>query len=240
MRNVTESGGTRVAGEALAFEYWGRVAYQEALQRMGDVQLARRSGAIPDTICYVEHPPVITFGRTTPPAHLNRCEHGVPVVEVPRGGLATYHGPGQLVGYGIVRLTVGDTGAGLDVGRYLRGLEAGLVDYLHGTWQLPAGTRPGFTGVWVSEHSGPRKIASIGISVRRGVTAHGFALNISTDLSAFDAIVPCGNESDTMTSVQREVELTGDTPYLCVTESLARDVHRYLCRALSRTGWEVA
>lgn len=223
--------------DAVEFQFWGRVSYDDALERMNAAQQARRAGEIADTVFYLEHPPVITHGRATPAEHLHRREHGIPIVEIPRGGMATYHGPGQLVGYAIVNLSERRGGNGPDVGGFLRALESGIIAYLVENWRIRSCARPGFTGVWVSDRPGMRKIASIGVSVRRGVTAHGFALNLSTDLSAFSVIVPCGNEHDAMTSVQHEMELAGDTPYLCVTESLARDAHTHVSNALANAGW---
>ena len=117
---------------------------------------------------------------------------GVPVRRVSRGGQVTYHGPGQLVGYPILKLE----GRDRDVTKYLRNLEAAMIDAL-AKFGIDAGRREGMTGVWV----GARKIASIGVGIRRWTTWHGFALNVSTDLSYFDSIVPCGIEGCRMTSV---------------------------------------
>ena len=137
---------------------------------------------------------MLTLGRTAEAAHLLRPE-GVDVVEVERGGDVTYHGPGQLVGYPILDLT----GYRQDLHWYLRTLEEALIAALE-RLDIAAGREPGRTGVW----TGGRKIASIGVHVKRWVTWHGFALNVTTDLAAFDRIVPCGIPGVTMTSIANE------------------------------------
>ncbi len=142
----------------------------------------------PDQLLIVEHPPVITLGRGTTAGQLRRppealARAGVPVVQTDRGGGATYHGPGQLIGYPIVDLRRSRR----TVRQFLRDLEAALVAVLR-VEDIDAFVRPGLTGVWTAEG----KICAIGIAVRRGITRHGFALNVRTDLSHFDHIVPCG------------------------------------------------
>lgn len=173
----------------------GRVPYAEALawqRQLADDRIARR---LPhDLLLLLEHPPVITLGRTAHGAHVLRPD-GVEVVEVERGGDVTYHGPGQLVGYPIVNLE----GLTPDLHWYLRTLENALITGL-ARLGVAAGRRPGYTGVWTRG----RKIASIGVHVKRWVTWHGFALNVTTDLTAFDRIVPCGIAGVRMTSVACE------------------------------------
>ena len=178
----------------------GRVHYGEALaiqRRLADERIA---GAIPDTLLLLEHPPVVTLGRGTKesslplqPDALRR--QGVDVFEIERGGDVTYHGPGQLVGYPILDLQ----GLKPDLHWYLRQLEEALIQAVS-AFGITAERNPGYTGVWTQG----RKIASIGIHVRQWVTWHGFALNVTTDLSAFDLIVPCGIKDVVMTSVARE------------------------------------
>ncbi|HYL59143.1 MAG TPA: lipoyl(octanoyl) transferase LipB, partial [Candidatus Acidoferrales bacterium] len=124
--------------------------------------------------------------------------HAVPTYRVSRGGQVTYHGPGQLVGYPILKLE----GRARDVSKYLRALEQALIDVLR-EFRIDATRRDGMTGVWV----GARKIASIGVGIRRWTTYHGFAINVTTDLSYFDAIVPCGIEGCVMTSVAEWVRV---------------------------------
>jgi lipoyl(octanoyl) transferase len=173
---------------------------------------ARRRGATGDRLLLLEHPPVVTFGRSGRPEHLlvapaELARRGVEVHHVARGGDVTYHAPGQLVGYPIVDLAA--RGA-VDLPRFLRALEAGLVDAL-AALGVPATTRAGATGVFVAG-APRRKLASIGIGVRGWVSCHGFALNVNLDLEGFAAIVPCGLHDVEMTSVARE--LGGTAPDL--------------------------
>jgi lipoyl(octanoyl) transferase len=180
----------------------GRLPYREVLELQRDLCRRRAAGALADDLLLlVEHEPVVTLGRATrpgslplSPAELER--RGVPVVEVERGGDATYHGPGQMVGYPIVDLREHRQ----DLHWYLRTLEDALSVALD-RLGIEAGRTPGLTGVWTAG----RKIASIGIHVKQWVTFHGFALNVTTDLSAFDLIVPCGIENVVMTSVAEEL-----------------------------------
>ena len=170
-------------------EYERAVAWQEAL-------VARCLAGGPDALLLLEHPPVYTLGRGADPIHLGlAAETGAPIVRTHRGGQVTYHGPGQLVGYPILDLRRRRP----DVRWYLRTLEAVLVAAL-ADLGVAAEPRAGLTGVWV----GPRKIASIGVALRRWVSWHGFALNVGEDLSGFDAITPCGIAGVQMTSVARE------------------------------------
>ena len=168
----------------------GRVEYGEALGLQRTLVEARRSGKIGDTLLLLEHPPVITLGARSRGARTNVVASGdaldaagVAVHETGRGGDVTYHGPGQLVGYPILDLRDWKR----DVGAYVRALEQTLIDTL-GDYGIEAGRIPKLTGVWV----GDRKIAAIGVHLSRWVTSHGFALNVSTDLSYFQYIVPCG------------------------------------------------
>jgi lipoate-protein ligase B len=155
---------------------------------------ARQRDEIPDTLVLVEHPDVITLGRGTRRENLLRPDD-MPVFEIERGGDATYHGPGQLVGYPIFLLRQHER----DLHRYLRNLEEALIQAI-GQLGLSTGRRAGWTGVWMQEPP-PRKLASIGVAVKRWVTLHGFALNVSTDLSRFSAINPCGLEAQVMASL---------------------------------------
>jgi lipoate-protein ligase B len=170
-------------------EYERAVAWQETL-------VARCLAGGPDAILLLEHPPVYTLGRGADPIHLGlAAETGVPIVRTHRGGQVTYHGPGQLVGYPILDLRRRRP----DVRWYLRTLEEVLVAAL-ADLGITAEPRTGLTGVWV----GPRKIASIGVALRRWVSWHGFALNVGDDLTGFHAITPCGIAGVQMTSVARE------------------------------------
>jgi lipoyl(octanoyl) transferase len=186
----------------------GLTPYVDAWALQKAVAAARIAGAIPDTLLLCEHPPVLTLGRSSVASHLTAtpamlAARGVRVHEVERGGDVTMHAPGQLVAYPIIDLA----GHRPDLHWYLRALEGTLIDAL-ATLAIPATRRPGLTGVWtgdaVDAGGALRKIASIGVHVRRWVTWHGLALNVTTDLSLFDLIVPCGIPDVEMTSIARE------------------------------------
>jgi len=162
---------------------------------MRELVADRRRGAIGDTLVLVEHPPVVTVGVQGDDGSARAS--GLPVVEVERGGHATYHGPGQLVGYPIVDLG----NRGHDVRRFVRDLEA-LVGRTIAPFGLVGGHRTGQPGVWLD---GARKVASIGVAVDHWVTFHGFALNVDPDLAAFERFRPCGLEGSVMTSIAREL-----------------------------------
>jgi lipoate-protein ligase B len=176
--------------------------YTDALDLQRELARARIAGELAqDLLLLVEHPPVVTLGRAAKERHLivprpALAERGVELHEVERGGDVTFHGPGQLVGYPIVDLRRHKQ----DLHWYLRQLEEALIQTL-AAYGIPGERTPTYTGVWI----GGRKIASIGVHARDWVTWHGFALNVTTDLSYFDLIVPCGIQSVTMTSVAREL-----------------------------------
>jgi len=179
----------------------GRIPYHQALDWQRGLAQARIDGRLEeDLLLLLEHPPVVTLGRTAPGggAHVLRPE-GVDVVEVERGGDVTFHGPGQLVGYPILDLR--GPPYRQDLHWYLRTLEETLIAAL-AELGIPAERRTGYTGVWTG--GGRRKIASIGVHVKQWITWHGFALNVTTDLSEFERIVPCGIEGVEMTSIERE------------------------------------
>jgi lipoate-protein ligase B len=182
----------------------GRVSYPDALALQEELVAANAAGEGGDQLLLLEHPPVYTLGRGADAADLRGAPErlGVPVYRVGRGGGATYHGPGQLVAYPIVRLRA----AGRDVHRYVRGLEAALIATC-ARFGVTASAPVGQTGVWVDG----RKIGSIGIGVRRGIAYHGIALNVSTDLSFFAHIVPCRTSGLAVTSL---AELLGTPPCL--------------------------
>jgi len=170
----------------------GTVAYETALGLQTAMVAARIADQIDDTLLLLEHPDVFTLGRGADDRFIVDDSAHTPVFRVSRGGQVTYHGPGQLVGYPILKLE----GPARDVGKYLRALEQAMIDAL-AELRIAAARRAGFTGVWI----GDRKIASIGVGIRRWVTHHGFALNVTTDLSRFDSIVPCGIKGCRMTSI---------------------------------------
>jgi lipoyl(octanoyl) transferase len=178
----------------------GTIEYREALALQQRLRAARQQEDLPDVLLTLEHWPVYTRGRRSGPGELPMGEdwyrmQGIDIVETDRGGKVTYHGPGQLVGYPIVRVD--------DVVAYVRTLERALVSAL-GEEGIEARARPedgpDYTGVWV----GDRKIASIGVHVQRGVSTHGFAVNVENDLQPFQWIVPCGLEGVRMTSLIKE------------------------------------
>ncbi len=183
-------------GRVLEVIQAGVVPYADALAWQRDLAQARIERRVPhDLLLLLEHPPVVTLGRSSHDAHVLRPA-GVEVFEVERGGDVTFHGPGQLVGYPIIDLT----GYKQDLHWYLRTLEQALIGALE-TLGIRAERNPGYTGVWTKG----RKIASIGIHVKQWVTWHGFALNVATDLAEFQRIVPCGIAGVEMTSVEKEL-----------------------------------
>lgn len=170
----------------------GRTAFEEVWSLQRKLVALRAEGQGSDALLFAEHPPVITCGRGAREKPADQ-DATIPWYWLERGGGITYHGPGQLVGYPILRLR----GERRDIHRYLRDLETVLISTLR-SFDLHAARRPGYTGVWVRG----KKIASIGIAVKRWVTFHGFALNVNTDLSWFRRIQPCGMEGSVMTSME--------------------------------------
>jgi lipoyl(octanoyl) transferase len=182
----------------------GRMPYAEALELQRQIARDRISGAIPqDILLLMEHPPVVTLGRASKEKNLIASPEflqskGVELFEVERGGDVTFHGPGQLVGYPIIDLKRHRE----DLHWYLRKIEEALINTL-ADFAIPGERNTAYTGVWTRG----RKIASIGVHAREWVTWHGFALNVTTDLSYFDLIVPCGINGVVMTSIARELGL---------------------------------
>jgi lipoate-protein ligase B len=179
----------------------GQVPYEEARETQSRLAEARGAAVISDLLLLLEHPPVYTRGRRSQPEELPMGEdwyrtQGIEICDTDRGGAVTYHGPGQLVGYPIVSLKpYGD-----DVHAYVRRMERVMIESLaeHG---IEAATLEALTGVW----TGGRKIGSIGVHISRGVTTHGFAINVNNDLQPFEWIVPCGIEGCQVTSLAREL-----------------------------------
>lgn len=170
----------------------GVVRYDTALALQIAMVAARASDRIGDTLLLLEHPHVLTLGRGADERFIVGNDDRLPVFRVSRGGQVTYHGPGQLIAYPILKLD----GPARDVGAYLRNLEQVMIDAL-AHYAINAERRAGLTGVWI----GGRKIASIGVGIKRWVTYHGLALNVTTDLVRFNAIVPCGIDGCQMTSI---------------------------------------
>ena len=181
----------------LRVSWLGRVNFADALALQEDIVAQKREDAdAADEILLLEHEPVYTIGRTPDKSSLLDAAHlPHPLFAINRGGQATYHGPGQLMGYPLFDLRRW----GQDLHKYLRWLEQTLIEFL-AAYEISAMRREGLTGVWIDN----RKIASIGVGVRHWITMHGFALNVCGDLSPFEHIVPCGISNVTMTSMERE------------------------------------
>lgn len=193
----------------LHWSWLGRVPYAEAVELQHSARQAIRDGQGPERFLLLEHPHVYTLGRNADRADvLAGAEwlraRGIEVAECNRGGQVTYHGPGQLVGYPVVDLNPDRR----DIRRYVRDLQEVLIRTLAGYGvEARPGEQQALIGVWVGE----RKIASIGVHLSRWITTHGFALNVSTDLSYFGGIIPCGLDQVEMTSIERQ---TGEAPAL--------------------------
>lgn len=215
----------------LSWSYLGRVEYERAVELQLEARSRVQDGASPDVLLLLEHPPVFTLGRSANPEDVllpaaTLEQRGISVAECDRGGLATYHGPGQLVGYPIIDLNPDRR----DLRKYVRDLQEVLVATLatlgieaQGRMEQPE------IGVWV----GNQKIASIGVHLSRWVTTHGFALNVTTDLAMFGGIVACGMPTVKMTSI---AELTGREVALeVVAELCAKQLGRVFNRQLRST-----
>jgi lipoyl(octanoyl) transferase len=195
----------------LRTEWLGRIGYQAAWDRQHDLVAARAAGEVPDTLLLLEHDPVLTLGRHADPAHVLAppellAARGIALLQVERGGEVTYHGPGQLVAYPIVRLA----DSGLLLRPFVRALEGAMAD-LAASYGVSADRRDGYPGCWVALDSPfPRKLGALGLRVERGITYHGIALNITTDLADFSLIDPCGMTGLTVTSIARELGWTGE------------------------------
>ena len=189
-----------VAGEAIAglhVRWFARMEFTAALALQEEIVAKKREDrALSDELLLLEHEPVYTIGRTPDQSSLRGARHlPHPLFPINRGGQATYHGPGQLMGYPIIDLRR----CGQDLHRYLRWIEQLLIEVL-ADYGIVAARRESLTGVWVEN----RKIASIGVGVRHWITMHGFALNVHGDLSPFNHIIPCGINEVAMTSIEKE------------------------------------
>src|SRR5215213_2757629 len=214
------TGSCRATIEPLHVEQLGLVDYRTAWDAQRAHAAARRDGTGPDVLMLLEHPPVYTAGKRTRPA--DRPTDGTPVIDVDRGGMITWHGPGQLVGYPLVRLPEATY-----VVDYVRRLEEALIQTL-AEFGLLTGRVPGRSGVWLAadEAKSERKIAAIGVRVAAGTTMHGFALNVDPDLRAFSKIIPCGIADAGVTSMAAEL---GDVLSLAEVAAVLRPhLERYL------------
>jgi lipoyl(octanoyl) transferase len=204
----------------VAISRHGLVDYQMAWDMQRTIHEEVASGSRPNTLLLLEHPSVYTAGRRTEDAE--RPTDGTPVINVDRGGRITWHGPGQLVGYPIVKLQKPTELVG-----FVREMEAALIRVC-ADLGITAIRVDGRSGVWIQDAQGDRKIAAIGIRVAKGVTMHGFALNVNPDLAAFRQIVPCGIADADVTSL--EIELGR----LVTIEEVAPLVERYVCESLKK------
>jgi lipoate-protein ligase B len=212
---------SNLGGEHPKGELWvchlGTVRYGDALAMQDGIRSRRQAGELPDTLLLLEHPPVYTRGRRSGAGDLPFGEDfyrakGIEVIDTDRGGQLTYHGPGQLVGYPIMRVE--------DVHRFLRTMEDAIVATLaeegvHARSRHEEGID--YTGVWVAD----RKIASIGVHVSRGIATHGFAVNVENDLEPFTWVVACGLPDVSMTSLERELVPRRATGLACVRRRVA-------------------
>ena len=182
---------------ALALQQGGLIEYEEALAIQRRIHGEVASGLRPNTLFLLEHPAIYTAGKRT--LDEERPVNGAPVINVDRGGKITWHGPGQLVGYPIVKLKNPHELVG-----FVRAIEAGLINVCQ-DFGIAGKRIEGRSGVWVSDEKGTRKIAAIGIRVASGTSMHGFALNVAPDLTAFSEIIPCGIADAEVTSMEREL-----------------------------------
>jgi lipoate-protein ligase B len=197
----------------LRVEWLGHIDYRTAWARQHALVAARAAGETPDTLLLLEHAPVLTLGRHADRANILASEseladRRIEVIEVERGGEVTYHGPGQLVAYPIVRLAE----AGLLLRPFVRALELAMADTAR-SYGVPGERREGYPGCWVDpegQEGLPRKLGALGLRVERGVTYHGIALNVTTRLGDFELIEACGLPGITVTSIGRELDWTGD------------------------------
>ena len=189
-----------VAISDIAVIHSGLVDYEKSWQTQREIHDLVVSGSQKNTLILIEHPSVYTAGRRTD--ILERPQDGTPVIDVDRGGRITWHGPGQIVGYPIVRLEKRN-----EVVSFVRNLEEGLIATLS-DFGINGISIAGKTGVWIQDEISERKIAAIGVRVAKGVTMHGFALNVSPDLSKFNSIIPCGMPEAQTTSMEKELNRT--------------------------------
>jgi lipoyl(octanoyl) transferase len=218
--------GPTITGASIALKRQGLVNYEVALESQRRIHEEVAAGTRPNTLILLEHPSVYTAGRRTE-IH-ERPMDGTPVIDVDRGGKITWHGEGQLVGYPIIRLKNRNEVVG-----FVREIEAALIKVCE-EFGIKGEQYCDRSGVWLRDEKGDRKIAAIGIRVAKGVTMHGFSLNVNPDMSGFDRIVPCGLADTSVTSMKIELnrEIT--------IEEVAPVVERHMYEALSRVAEFIA
>jgi len=211
---------TQSSQSALALTRLGLIDYEQALHMQRTIHSQVAEGICPNTLLLLEHPSVYTAGRRT--LDSEKPADGSPVIEVDRGGKITWHGPGQLVGYPIVKLAQPHELVG-----FVREMERALINICE-DFGIKASCVSGRSGVWILDEQGDRKIAAIGIRVAKGVTMHGFALNVSPDLNAFAQIIPCGILDADVTSMQKELGRS------ITIDEVAPIVERHIAKSLQR------
>ena len=194
--------------------------YEASWQMQREIHSEVAEGSRANTLILIEHPSVYTAGRRTD--ILERPQDGTPVIDVDRGGRITWHGPGQIVGYPIIRLEKRNEVVG-----FVRTLEEGLIETLS-EFGIHGISIAGKTGVWIKDERSERKISAIGVRVAKGVTMHGFALNVCPDLSKFDSIIPCGMPEAETTSMAKELNRT-----ISIAE-VTPVLEKYLVKALAK------
>lgn len=205
---------------AIALSRHGLIDYQKAWQIQRNIHEGVVQGLRPNTLLLLEHPSVFTAGRRT--LESEKPSDGTPVIDVDRGGKITWHGPGQLIGYPIVRLANPTELVG-----FVRAIEAALIKVCQ-EFAIQSQCFPGRSGVWIRDAKGDRKISAIGIRVAKGVTMHGFALNVSPDLTPFSTIIPCGISDASVTSMEIELNRKIDI------EEVSPVVEKYMYEALNQ------
>jgi lipoyl(octanoyl) transferase len=200
--------------ETISVQNLGLLEYESAWQLQREIQAGVIAGLTPNTLLLLEHPPVFTAGRRT--SELDRPTDGTPVINVDRGGKITWHGPGQIVGYPIVKLKNVN-----DVVGFVREIENALIEVCK-EFGVNAERYCERTGVWIRDAKGDRKLAAIGIRVAKGVTMHGFALNVNPDLSWFNRIIACGIPDVEVTSLS--VELGRNISIVEILDSVTRNI----------------
>ena len=217
---VSASPDREISDFSISIERYGLVEYEEALANQRIVHSEVAQDKRPNTLILLEHPSVFTAGKRT--ADNEKPTDGTPVVDVDRGGKITWHGPGQLVGYPIVKLAKPTELVG-----FVREIEAGLIRVCS-EFGITSQRVDGRSGVWIRDSDGDRKIAAIGIRVAQGVSMHGFALNVNPDLSAFNRIIPCGIDDADVTSMAQE--LSRDV----TVEEVAPVIEKYMTETLMK------